>query len=137
MIVRSHARDVPSRISCVTLALILSNPIVKCIFQIWASMSIVNRRSTFPSQRRVSKDGRAVWSASVPIAAAPAPGVPVHDHAGDAMTLLTGAAAWARESTLTRILADGRVLDVLPLTFGRARLCVSADVHTLGYDDGW
>jgi len=91
----------------------------------------------FPVAAEVSKDGRAVWSASVPIAAAPAPGVPVHDHAGDAMTLLTGAAAWARASTLTRILADGRVLDVLPLTFGRARLCVSADVHTLGYDDGW
>jgi hypothetical protein len=29
------------------------------------------------------------------------------------------------------------VLDVIPLTFGRARLIVSRSVDSLLYDDGW
>lgn len=36
-----------------------------------------------------------------------------------------------------RVLDDGRVLDVAWLTFGRARLTISADVDTLFVDDGW
>lgn len=33
-------------------------------------------------------------------------------------------------------LSDGRVAQVLPLTFGRARLCVG-EVGLLWYDDAW
>ncbi len=38
-----------------------------------------------------------------------------------------------------KILADGRVISVIPLTFGRARLVVSPDVESnkIGYEDGW
>jgi hypothetical protein len=36
-----------------------------------------------------------------------------------------------------RILPDGRVLDVEPLTFGRARLIISVDEAALWYLDGW
>lgn len=35
----------------------------------------------------------------------------------------------------TRWLPDGRVLAVMPLVFGRARLTVGSS--TLHYDDGW
>jgi hypothetical protein len=34
-----------------------------------------------------------------------------------------------------RTLPDGRLLFVVPLTFGRARLTVGHDEHT--YEDGW
>jgi hypothetical protein len=37
----------------------------------------------------------------------------------------------------TRVLADGRALDVLPLTFGRARLVVSPYPGCPWWDDGW
>lgn len=36
-----------------------------------------------------------------------------------------------------RTLPDGRVLDVVPLTFGRARLLLSADGATVFVDDCW
>ena len=36
-----------------------------------------------------------------------------------------------------RALPDGRVLDVIPLTFGRARLVVSENATTQFYLDGW
>jgi hypothetical protein len=38
---------------------------------------------------------------------------------------------------MRRVLPDGRVLDVFPLTFGRARLVVSRSADSLLYDDGW
>lgn len=38
---------------------------------------------------------------------------------------------------LVRMLADGRRLDVVPLTLGRARICVAPSYEALGYDDGW
>jgi hypothetical protein len=38
---------------------------------------------------------------------------------------------------LRRQLPDGRVLDVIPLTIGRARLIVSPSMHAMLYDDGW
>jgi hypothetical protein len=37
----------------------------------------------------------------------------------------------------TRILADGRVLDVVPLLFGRARLTISRDLEDEGNYDHW
>lgn len=37
----------------------------------------------------------------------------------------------------TRVLPDGRTLDVAPLTFGRARLILSEDEHAEWYLDGW
>ncbi len=37
--------------------------------------------------------------------------------------------------TARRTLPDGRLLFVVPLTFGRARLTVGRDEYT--YDDGW
>ncbi len=36
-----------------------------------------------------------------------------------------------------RPLADGRVLSVIPLTYGRARLVVSPCAGALVYDNGW
>jgi len=33
-------------------------------------------------------------------------------------------------------LPDGRVVEVIPLTFGRARLCIGPK-GSLGYDDAW
>lgn len=36
-----------------------------------------------------------------------------------------------------RLLGDGRVIDVAPLTFGRARVLISASRDDLGYYDGW
>ena len=35
------------------------------------------------------------------------------------------------------LLADGRVVDVIPLTYGRARLVVSRDAQVNWYEDGW
>jgi len=35
-----------------------------------------------------------------------------------------------------RILPDGRLLQVIPLTFGRARLCVGP-ADSMTYDDNW
>ena len=43
----------------------------------------------------------------------------------------------ARGALCTRILPSGRVLDVLPLVFGRARLLVSQDLETLCAEDVW
>jgi hypothetical protein len=42
-----------------------------------------------------------------------------------------------RGAYFTRPLADGRVIDVIPLTFGRARITISRDNKNMGYDDGW
>ena len=40
--------------------------------------------------------------------------------------------------TPTRVLPDGRVLEVIPLTFGRGRLCVSRPEEVGAfYSDGW
>lgn len=36
-----------------------------------------------------------------------------------------------------RRLPDGRLLTVVPLIGGRARLCIANDGVTYGYDDGW
>jgi hypothetical protein len=38
-------------------------------------------------------------------------------------------------SYFTKTLADGRIITVVPLTFGRARLCIGRDEYT--YEDGW
>ena len=43
----------------------------------------------------------------------------------------------ARGAYLTRTLEDGRVLDVVPLTFQRARLTISQSMDAGGYEDGW
>jgi hypothetical protein len=43
----------------------------------------------------------------------------------------------ARGALATRPLPDGRVLDLLPLTFGRARVTVSRDAREVVYEDGW
>jgi hypothetical protein len=37
----------------------------------------------------------------------------------------------------TKTLPDGRVVDVAPLTFGRARIVVSRDAEAMTWDDGW
>jgi hypothetical protein len=42
-----------------------------------------------------------------------------------------------RLAYLTRVLDDGRVVDVIPLTFGRARLIIFDDLQTQVYLDGW
>jgi hypothetical protein len=36
-----------------------------------------------------------------------------------------------------RVLPDGRVLDILPLVFDRARLVISRNVETQEWIDGW
>lgn len=36
-----------------------------------------------------------------------------------------------------RPLADGRVISVVPLVFGRARVTIGQLADTSGYDDGW
>lgn len=39
---------------------------------------------------------------------------------------------------MTRVLEDGRVIDVVPLTFGRARLIISPCIDdSCGWTDGW
>lgn len=38
---------------------------------------------------------------------------------------------------LTRLLPDGRVVDVTPLLFGRARIIISNDLEDYGWTDGW
>ncbi len=42
-----------------------------------------------------------------------------------------------REAYYTRILPDGRVIDVMPLTYGRARIAISPSIDSLGPTDGW
>ena len=42
-----------------------------------------------------------------------------------------------RYAYLTRVLNDGRVLDVVPLTFGRARLTVSHDSTAETFYEAW
>jgi hypothetical protein len=37
----------------------------------------------------------------------------------------------------SRTLPDGRVLDVVRLTFGRARIILSASADSLFWSDGW
>lgn len=43
----------------------------------------------------------------------------------------------ARDAYFTRVLPDGRVLDAFPLTFGRARVAISASLAAVTYLDGW
>lgn len=42
-----------------------------------------------------------------------------------------------RGAILTRTLDDGRVIDLVPMLFGKWRLCVSADARDEAYTDGW
>jgi hypothetical protein len=42
-----------------------------------------------------------------------------------------------RLAYFSRTLPDGRVIDVVPLTFGRARLIISEVADTLFWTDGW
>jgi hypothetical protein len=42
-----------------------------------------------------------------------------------------------RGAYLTRILEDGRVIDVVPLSFQRARITISADIEARAWDDGF
>lgn len=35
------------------------------------------------------------------------------------------------------LLPDGRIVDVIPLLYGRARLVVSRDARVNWYEDGW
>ena len=42
-----------------------------------------------------------------------------------------------RGAYLTKLFEDGRIADVVPLTFGRARLVLSATADDTGYVDGW
>ena len=42
-----------------------------------------------------------------------------------------------RQAYVTRVLPDGRAIDVVPLTFGRARIYLSRDLDTLCVDDEW
>ena len=42
-----------------------------------------------------------------------------------------------RYAYFTRMLPDGRVLDVIPLTFGRARLVLGPNQLCGTYDNGW
>lgn len=37
----------------------------------------------------------------------------------------------------TRTLEDGRVIDVVPLTFGRARITISDSAEDPSWSDGW
>jgi len=39
-----------------------------------------------------------------------------------------------REALHSRPLPDGRWIDVVPLTYGRARLCISRDAESTVYD---
>jgi hypothetical protein len=43
----------------------------------------------------------------------------------------------SRDAYFTRQLPDGRVIDVIPLTYGRARLHISENERILVYQDGW
>ena len=42
-----------------------------------------------------------------------------------------------RGAYFSKTLKDGRVADVVPLTYGRARLCVSKDAKVERYEDVW
>ena len=42
-----------------------------------------------------------------------------------------------RGAYTTRVLEDGRVVDVVPLTFGRARIIVSPSLDSMTWSDGW
>ena len=42
-----------------------------------------------------------------------------------------------RRAYYTRVLEDGRVIDVVPLTLGRARLVISYNVVVSFWTDGW
>ena len=42
-----------------------------------------------------------------------------------------------RGALLTRVLDDGRVIDLVPLTFGRARLVLSDTAEDQTWRDGW
>ena len=37
----------------------------------------------------------------------------------------------------SRVLPDGRTADVIPLTYGRARIVVGKEPERFGYDDAW
>lgn len=47
------------------------------------------------------------------------------------------ALAAARGVLYTRVLPDGRVLDVVPLIMGTAQLTVSRDLAAQGWEDGF
>lgn len=40
---------------------------------------------------------------------------------------------------IRRVLPDGRTLEMIPLTFGRGRLCLTRNPEHVGlfFDDGW
>jgi hypothetical protein len=42
-----------------------------------------------------------------------------------------------RGAYLTRLLDDGRVIDVVPLIFGRARIILSRSLDDQTWSDGW
>lgn len=42
-----------------------------------------------------------------------------------------------REAYFTRILPDGRVIDVFPLLGGRARITISPNIESSTWSDGW
>jgi hypothetical protein len=42
-----------------------------------------------------------------------------------------------RLSYLTRVLPDGRIAEVIPLTFGRARIIILASLESLWVQDSW
>lgn len=42
-----------------------------------------------------------------------------------------------RGSYVSFEISDGRVIDVVPLTFGRARITVSHSAESVGWTDGW
>ncbi len=42
-----------------------------------------------------------------------------------------------RGAYLTRELPDGRVIDVFPLTLGRARITLSRSITAMDWTDGW
>jgi hypothetical protein len=42
-----------------------------------------------------------------------------------------------REAFYTRVVDDGRVIDVVPLTFGRARIVISKDINDIGWFAGF
>ena len=43
----------------------------------------------------------------------------------------------SRFAFFTKVLPDGRVIDVVPLTLGRARLLFSEDIASSTVDDCW
>jgi len=42
-----------------------------------------------------------------------------------------------RFANYTRVLCDGRVIDVVPLMLGRARITLSDSLRAVGWTDAW